>query len=75
MGKRSKKKPNQKKLKYAKFRKEKSGKKDIKMPDLSSDQEKQKRVDEEKMMRFFRYNRNPRRKEIIERRMVSKRDI
>lgn len=68
------KKVNPKKERYAKFKKEKPSAIDVSFPDLDSEQQKQKREDEEKMGRFFRFSRNPIPKEVKERRMVSKRD-
>lgn len=71
--KKKKKKVNPKRERYAKFHKEKSGTMDISMPDLEDEQMKQKRVDEEKIGKFLRFNRNRPTKEILERRMNSKR--
>jgi hypothetical protein len=71
--KKKKKKVNPKRERYAKFHKEKSGTMDISMPDLEDEQMKQKRVDEEKIGKFLRFNRNRPTKEILERRMKSKR--
>lgn len=76
MGKKSKNKPKKvsvKKERYAKFRKDKPGALNISMPDLSEEQVKQKREDENKIDRFLRFSRNPPTKEIVERRTKSKR--
>lgn len=76
MGKKNKNKPKKvsvKKERYAKFRKEKPGALNISMPDLTEEQQKQKREDELKMDRFLRFNKNPYPKEIVERRAKSKR--
>ena len=67
------KKPNPKRERYAKFHKEKSAVLDVSMPDLTSEQQAQKREDEDKYGRFLRYARNPPSKEVVERRMKSKR--
>jgi hypothetical protein len=74
MGKRKKqKKINAKRERYAKFHKEKSGTPDISMPDLSDEQRKAKLEAEEKIGRFLRFSKNPPTKEIVERKMKSKR--
>ena len=74
MGKNKKaKKVNPKRERYAKFHKEKSAVMDVSMPDLSDDQRKQKRDDEMKFNSFLRFNKNPPTKEIVERKMRSKR--
>lgn len=77
MGKKNKNKPKKvsaKKEKYKKFRKEKPGTMDISMPEPTDEEIKQRRVDEETVNRFMRFNpRNPRPKEIVERRAKSKR--
>ena len=74
MGKRKKeKKISAKALRYAKFQKEKPGTVDIAMPDLSEEQNKQKQLDQDRIDRFLRYNKNPPTKEVSERRMRSKR--
>ena len=75
MGKKSKKKANLKKLKYAKFHKEKSAALDLTMPDLDEGLQKQKRDDETRYMKYFRYSRNQRSHEIVKRRESSKRDV
>lgn len=56
--KKSKKKPkkvNAKRERYKKFHKEKSSSMDISMPDLSEEQMKQKREDEDRINRYMRY--------------------
>ncbi|MBT7902724.1 hypothetical protein HN587_02600 [Candidatus Woesearchaeota archaeon] len=53
------KKVSAKKEKYAKFKKEKPGTLDISMPDLTTDEAKQKQLDETKIDRFLKFNRNP----------------
>lgn len=76
MGRKNKNKPKKvsaKKEKYAKFRKEKPASVDITMPELSDEQIRQKREDEEKINRFLRFNRNRPTKEIVKRREKSKR--
>lgn len=76
MGKKSKNKPKKvsvKKERYAKFRKDKPGALNITMPDLTEEQQKQKREDELKMDKFLRFNKNPHPKEIVDRRAKSKR--
>jgi len=74
MGKNKKqKKINPKRERYAKFHKEKSAVMDVSMPDLSTEQRQQKREDEERFNRFLRYSKNPPTKEIVERKMRSKR--
>lgn len=76
MGKKSKKKSkkvNAKKEKYTKFKKDKPAALDVNMPDLDTDQMKQKQLDETKIDRFLRFSRNPPTKEIVERKMKSKR--
>lgn len=71
--KKKKKKISAKKEKYTKFHKEKPGTIDVTMPDLTQDQIKQKRTDEDKIDRFLRYRKNPPTKEINPRKMKSKR--
>ncbi|PLW79334.1 hypothetical protein C0585_08365 [Candidatus Woesearchaeota archaeon] len=74
MAKEKVKKISAKKEKYAKFNnKEKSGTLDLKFPELDDDSMNQKRRDEEKFDKFVRFNRNRPAKEIVERRMKSKR--
>ncbi|MBN2567280.1 hypothetical protein JXB02_04310 [Candidatus Woesearchaeota archaeon] len=71
--KKKKKKVSAKKEKYSKFHKEKPGTPDISMPDLTDEQMKAKREDEEFISFALRVNRNPPTKEIVERKMKSKR--
>ena len=71
--KKKEKKLNPKKEKYAKFRKDKPAAMDLSMPDLSEDQQKQKQDDEKRINMFGRYSKNPPTKEIVERKMRSKR--
>ena len=74
MAKRKKaKKVNQKKLKYAAFRKDKPASMDFSMPELTPEQQKQKQEDEMKIGSFLRYNRPPPEHETNERRERSKR--
>ncbi len=76
MGKKNKNKPKKvsvKKERYAKFRKEKPGTLNISMPDLSEDQARQKREDEQKIDKFLRFSKNPPAKDVVERRSKSKR--
>jgi len=72
--KKKEKKPNPKKERYAKFKKEKPTVIDVSFPDLTSEEMKLKQEDELKIGRFLRFNRNPIPKEVKERRMKSKRD-
>jgi hypothetical protein len=48
---------NPKKEKYAKFRKEKPSSMDVRMPDLSEEQQKQKQMNEQIISNFLRFNR------------------
>jgi hypothetical protein len=75
MGKKDKKqkKVNAKKEKYKKFHKEKSGTLDISMPDLDDEIRKRAKVDQEKIDKFLRYTKNPPTKQVLERKMKSKR--
>jgi hypothetical protein len=74
MGKKDKqKKVSVKKERYSKFRKDKPGALDIKMPDLSEEQQKAKREDELKIDKTLRFLKNPPPKEVVERRAKSKR--
>jgi hypothetical protein len=76
MGKKNKNKPKKvsiKKERYAKFRKDKPGALNISMPDLTEEQQKQKRDDEAKIDRHLRFAKNPPVKEVVERRVKSKR--
>jgi hypothetical protein len=74
MGKKKKqKKINPKRERYAKFHKEKSATMDISMPELTPEQRKAKMEAEEKIGRFLRFSKNPPTKEIVERKMRSKR--
>jgi hypothetical protein len=52
------KKTSAKKLKYAKFRKDKPSNLNISAPDLTPEQQKQKQIDEAKINSFLRYSRN-----------------
>ena len=54
---------NPKKEKYAKFRKEKPASMDVRMPELTEDQQKQKQEDEKKINMFLRFNRPPKKKD------------
>lgn len=76
MSKKSKKKEKKvsaKALRYAKFQKDKPATIDFSMPDLSEEQNKQKQMDQDRIDRFLKQNRNPPTKEISERKMRSKR--
>ena len=66
------KKINAKALRYAKFQKDKPAVVDITMPDLTEEANKQKQLDQDRIDRFLKNNRNPQTKEISERRMRSK---
>jgi hypothetical protein len=48
---------NPKKEKYAKFRKEKPSTMDVRMPELTEEQNKQRHLDEQAISRFLRFNR------------------
>jgi hypothetical protein len=48
---------NPKKEKYAKFRKEKPSTMDVRMPELSEEQNKQRHLDEQAINNFLRFNR------------------
>jgi|GEM_PF-1274927 len=71
--KKKQKKSNPKRERYLKFHKEKSAVMDVSMPELNDDQMRQKREDESKIERYLKFSRNPPSKEIVERRMKSKR--
>ena len=76
MGKKNKnkkKKVNPKRERYAKFRKEKPTNMTFTTPELTPEQRKQKQADEQSIDRFLRYSKNPPAKEIVARRMKSKR--
>jgi hypothetical protein len=74
MGKRKKqKKINPKRERYAKFHKEKSAAMDFSMPELSDEQRKAKLEAESSITRFLRFSKNPPTKEVVERKMRSKR--
>ena len=76
MGKKEKvKKVNLKKERYAKFHKEKPAAMDLRMPELTPEQQQQKKDAELALGRFLRFNRNPPPTEVKERRMKSKRDM
>jgi hypothetical protein len=67
------KKVSAKKEKYSKFKKEKSGNIDLTMPDLDDDGTKQKRVADERIDKFLRFNKNRPPKEVVIRRAKAKR--
>lgn len=67
------KKPNPKRERYAKFRKDKPAALDLTTPDLTDEQRKQKQIDEDRINKYLRFNRNPHTKEIVARKMKSKR--
>ncbi len=67
------KKVSAKKERYSKFHSEKPGTLNIAMPELSEDQVKRNREDDEKIGKFLRFNKNPPTKEIVERKEKSKR--
>ncbi|MFH2028826.1 MAG: hypothetical protein ABIJ08_06820 [Nanoarchaeota archaeon] len=75
MSKKSKKvkKVSAKKERYAKFRKDKPTTTIFTSPDLTPEQQKQRQEDERTIDMFLRYNRNRPTKEIVERKMKSKR--
>ena len=67
------KKINSKRERYSKFRKEKPAAMSIAMPDLSDDQTKQKRNDEQKIDSYWRYFRRRPERFVLERKAKSKR--
>jgi len=67
------KKVSAKKERYAKFHREKPGTLVINFPDLDDDQRKNKQVDEQKIDKFLRFNKNKPAKEVVERKAKSKR--
>jgi hypothetical protein len=67
------KKVSAKKEKYSKFHSDKPGTLNIAMPDLSEEQVKVARADDEKIGKFLRFNKNAPVKEIVPRREKSKR--
>ncbi|MBS3097471.1 hypothetical protein J4209_01600 [Candidatus Woesearchaeota archaeon] len=67
------KKVNVKKERYSKFRKEKSSVMTFTTTDLTPEQQKYRQEDESHIETFWRYNRNRPTKEIVERKMKSKR--
>ena len=69
------KKVNPRKERYAKFKKEKPSTPDLTMPELDSEQMKNKMEDEKKIGRFLRFSRNIAPKEVKMRRTKSKRDM
>ena len=76
MGKKNKnkvKKVSVKKERYSKFHSEKPGTLNITMPELSEEQVKRNREDDEKIGKFLRFNKNPPVHEIRERKEKSKR--
>ncbi|MFA6073228.1 MAG: hypothetical protein WC758_03890 [Candidatus Woesearchaeota archaeon] len=62
-----------KKERYSKFHSDKPGTLNIAMPDLSEDQVKVARSDDEKIGKFLRFSKNAPVHEIVERREKSKR--
>ncbi len=68
-----KKKVNPKTERYLKFRKDKPANLTFVAPDLTSEQQKQRMADDEKIGYFLRHSKNPPTKEVSERRMKSKR--
>ena len=75
MGKKDKekKKLTAKQQKYLKFRREKPGTLDLKMPDLDEEVVKQRREDETSVERFWRYRAKMPEKYVNERKALSKR--
>ena len=76
MGKKNKnkvKKVSAKKERYTKFHSEKQGTLNIAMPELSEEQIRRNREDDEKIGKFLRFSKNPPVHEIVERREKSKR--
>lgn len=75
MGKKDKekKKLSAKKQKYLKFRRDKPGTLDLKMPDLEDEIVKQRREDETSVERFWRYRPKAPEKFVNERKALSKR--
>lgn len=75
MGKKNKKekKVSIKKQRYMKFRKEKNTTVDLTMPELTPEEQKQKREDENRINKFLRFNKNAPPKDVVARRGKSKR--
>lgn len=76
MGKKNKNKKkeiNPKKVKYAKFRKDKPAQMDLTMPELAEDFVKDRRIDETRIEKHFKFNRNPEAKSVNPRKDLSKR--
>lgn len=72
--KKKEKKVSAKKEKYSKLgNKEKPGTLDLKFPELDDEQTNMKRADEQMIDRYLRFNKNRPTKEVVERRMKSKR--
>lgn len=61
------KKVSAKKLKYAKFKKDKPSNMNLTMPDLSADEQKQKLTDEKSIDQFLKFSRNKPTKTLMER--------
>lgn len=73
MARKKEKKVNAKKEKYAKFKKDKPSTLDISTPELPPELQKQKQEDEKKIDKFLRFNKNPPTKEVVTRKIKSKR--
>lgn len=76
MGKKNKNKKkeiNPKKVKYAKFRKDKPAQMDLSMPELAEDFVKERRVDETRIEKHFKFSRNPNTRSVNPRKDESKR--
>lgn len=71
--KKKEKKINSKKEKYAKFRKDKPDTTSYTPPELTAEQLKQRQEDDNKISKFLRFSKNPRTKEILKRKEMSKR--
>ena len=71
--KKKKKKVNPKRERYAKFRKDKPSSTSFTSPDLTPEEQKQKQDDEGRFDSFLRYSKNRPTKEILARKMKSKR--
>ena len=67
-----KKKVSAKKEKYAKFHKEKVGTSDLSMPELTAEQVKTARAQEDQLAKFWRFNKNPPTKEIKDKKKKTK---
>lgn len=70
--KKKKKKVNPKKEKYSKYHREKPATMDIHFPELSDEQSKTKRVNEDSITKYLRFNRNKPTKSLLDKRKKTK---